>query len=504
MKPRLIKNKKLHPHTTFKCTSLRALLGNEVKRKNPLKLNMKANSILAIVLVLVMLASVFAWLSAGTETPSNPNIVDPVSNDPTATATQSPTSQQTATPTQKPTPVQEVPGWNPISIIMPPEPTRLPGIVERADGSMWKSIANYAWNYFQPGNGVDANTGLPKASLDFPYFTDWDLGVYIQTVIDANKTGLIGYEGDWGSNPRIEKILTFIETRELNNASYPFWFYQAKDGKNYRSASDQATTIVDGVDTGRLFVALNNLKAFNGNFSKRVDDFVYNKNNNRSNYSVLIPSVKEESLTATSIYSYYIASGFAAFWPELSGAPSKILNNILTANYTTNGLYGVSLPKSTISCEPLLCSVFELNNNPQLINLTKQVYLAHEARYNATGEYVAFSEGNTRTGFIYEWVILPSGDTWRIMNAGESTYASMTPIIYTKVALGFLALYNTTFTRDMNIYLEKAFSDSSTGFFSGAEHNNDYYNAYCILSLDSNTNGMIVSAARYAMQKNPL
>ena len=48
---------------------------------------MKANSILAVVLVLVMLASVFAWLSAGTGKPSEPDIVDPVSNDPTATAT---------------------------------------------------------------------------------------------------------------------------------------------------------------------------------------------------------------------------------------------------------------------------------------------------------------------------------------------------------------------------------------------------------------------------------
>ena len=229
--------------------------------------------------------------------PNNPDIVDPVSNDPTATVTPPPTSQQTATPTQKPTATQEIPDWNPISIIMPPEPTRPPGIVERADGTMWKSIANYAWNYFQPGKGVDANTGLPKASLVFPYFTDWDLGVYIQAVIDANKTGLIGYEGDWGSNARIEKVLTFLETRELNNSSYPFWFYQAKDGKNYRTASDKATTNSGCVDTGRLFVALNNLKTFNGNLSTRIDNFVYNRFNNRSNYSVLIPGVKEESNT---------------------------------------------------------------------------------------------------------------------------------------------------------------------------------------------------------------
>ena len=463
MKPKLFKYREFHPLTVLKHTFFRASLGNDLKRKifrkNPLKLNMKANSILAIALVLVMLVSVFAWLSAGTGTP-DPNIVDPVVNDPTATA--SPTSQQTSTPTQKPATPQKNPDWNPIHIINPIEPTRPPGIIDanpNADSTMWKSVANYAWKYFQSGVGVNENTGLPKASLGFPYFTDWDLGVYIQAVIDANKTGLIGYEGDWGSSARIEKVLTFLETRQLNNYSYPFWFYQASDGKNYRAASDQATTIVDGVDTGRLFVALNNLKTFNGNLSGRIDNFVYNRFSNRSDYSVLVPGVKDESATAVSIYSYYVASGFASFWPsELSGATNKIINNILTANYTANGLYGVSLPKATISSEPLLSAVFDLNNNAQLMNLTKQVYSAHEARYNATGEYVAFSEGNTRTGFIYEWVILPSGDTWRIMNAGETTYASMTPIIYTKVALGFFAIYNTTFARNMNIYLEKAFS----------------------------------------------
>ena len=88
--------------------------------------------------------------------------------------------------------------------------------------------------------------------------------------------------------------------------------------------------------------------------------------------------------------------------------------------------YGnVSLPKGQISCDPLLCSVFELNNNnSQLMGLMNQVYLAHEAYYNATGQYAAFSEGN---GFnipitLDEWVVLPNGDTWKITAAGSSTY----------------------------------------------------------------------------------
>jgi hypothetical protein len=467
MKSMLIKHSGFHSLKVFKHSLFKSSVGNELKkkifRKNPLKLNMKANSILAIMIVFVLLFFVFAGLSAVTGTPSDPDIVDPVSNDPTATSTPSPTGQQTANPTRKPAPAQENPGWNPITIIMPPEPTRPPGIIETADSTMWKSVADYAWKYFQPDVGVDGNTGLPKASLVFPYFTDWDLGVYIQAVIDANKTGLIGYTGNWGSNARLDKVLTFLETRELNNASYPFWFYQATDGKNYRAASDRSTSNVDAVDTGRLFVALNNLKTFNSNLTSRIDNFVYNRFNNRSDYAAIIPEIKTDSMGSTSVYAYYYASGFASFWPaELSGAPNMILNNILTANTTTT--YGVSLPKATISCEPLLCAVFELNNNPQLMNLTKQVYTAHEARYNATGQYVAFSEGNTPTGFTYEWVVLPSGDTWVTIISGETSFSTMNPIIFTKAAMGFLALYNTSFARNMVIYLEKSLPDTNNGY----------------------------------------
>jgi hypothetical protein len=88
------------------------------------------------------------------------------------------------------------------------------------------------------------------------------------------------------------------------------------------------------------------------------------------------------------------------------------------------------------------------------------------------------------------------------MNAGESTYTNIEPIIYTKIALSFLALYNTSFAQNMNIYLEKAFPDSTNGYYSGAEYNTDINNAKLILSKDSNTNGMILGAARYALKNN--
>jgi hypothetical protein len=503
IKLKLTKRKSFHPlnilNRAFSPNS-RRIVKRQIFRINPLKIGMKANSVLAIALIVVMMVSVFAWLSVGTQ--SKPIIVQPVVNDPTATPDP---SQQTTNPTPTTNPTK-TPDINTIfrnivtSVTDPIIATKPPGLIEsnqNLTATVWQTIASNAWQYFQPDNGVDRNTGLPKASLGFPYFTDWDLGAYIQAIIDANKTGLIGNDGDWGSNARINKVLTFLETRELNNASYPYWFYQASDGKNYHASSDLATSNIDVVDTGRLFVALNNLKTFNNSLAARINNLTIS---GRSNYATIIPSLITSESGANSVYDYYFMSGFASFFPQLANLPNLILNNMLNSTVTTPE--GISLPKAAISCEPLLCSVFELANNSQINALSKQVYLAHEARYNATGQYVAFSEGDSSKGFIYEWVETPYGDMWKVMNNGENTYSNMNPIIFTKVSISFLSLYNTAFARNMAIYLEKSLPASTSGYYSGADFNADPNSANQVQSIDSNTNSMILDAANYALKNN--
>ena len=61
-----------------------------------------------------------------------------------------------------------------------------------------------------------ANTGLPYAGGKLYGFTDWDLGCYIQAVIDAQELGLIGNNSAWGFSARINDVLTFLENRTLN------------------------------------------------------------------------------------------------------------------------------------------------------------------------------------------------------------------------------------------------------------------------------------------------
>jgi hypothetical protein len=289
----------------------------------------------------------------------------------------------------------------------------------------------------------------------------------------------------------LEKVVLFLESRPLNESTnFPFWFYDATNGQDFHQLSDKAATPVDGADTGRLLLALNNLKSFQPSLSSRIDYVVYN----RTDYTSLLSGV---SSSDANIYAYYIYSGYADFWPsQVGNVPSEILNNIDSKPTVTT--YGVSLPNTPLTCEPLICSIFELNStDSRLSDLMRQVYLAHEAYYNNTGQYVAFSEGNSMTSqFIYEWIISPDGNTWKITDAAKTTYYNINPIIYDKVALGFLALYNTTYAYNLSVYLEKNMPKPTDGYLSGVDTTGKV-----VPGAGSNTNGLILDAALYAIQK---
>ena len=195
MMPRLIKCKRLHPLAVFKNTFSRFSLDSVRERKifgrNPLKLGMKANSILAIAMVVIMLVSVFAWLSTGTQ--SKPNIVQPQSNN--STSSPSPTTQVISNATTKPDVISGISPWashvsSGVTSGFNPTP-KAPGLIESStamNSDVWRTVAANAWKYFQPGTGVDSTTGLPAGSSGWNYFTDWDLGVYSDQVV--GKYGL--------------------------------------------------------------------------------------------------------------------------------------------------------------------------------------------------------------------------------------------------------------------------------------------------------------------------
>ena len=436
-------------------------------KKNSLHLSRKVKSIVAVAIITIIVISIFAFI------PKTTLNVEPQIIPPTPSPSPSPSATSQATDNQNA-------GSNPISGIanlfrMVTEATQInppkPGVVGSAqtiNSTVWMKVAANAWAYYQPGRGVDADTALPYAAgVNFRAFTDWDLGSYIQAVIDAQKIGLISVNGTWGASERLDKVLTFLETRPLNTTTgYPFWFYDSMNGKGYLTTTLYASNSVDVVDTGRLFVALNNLRNFNTSLAPRIENItLYGQNYNRTNYAQLVSFI-QGCASSNSIYAYYFASGFASFWPQqLGGVPSAILTNIL--NTPTINVTGVPLPNAPICNEPLLGSVFELNNSDsgRLMGLMNRVYLAHEAYYNETGQFMAPSEGGSPSNdWVYEWVVGPNGEPWQITKQDQTVYYNIAPVMYNKVAFGFLSLYNTTFARSLVISLEIALPDPANGY----------------------------------------
>jgi hypothetical protein len=280
--------------------------------------------------------------------------------------------------------------------------------------------------------------------------------------------------------------LTFLETRELTPDGMPFWWYESRTGHRSGEGSPDVT------DTGKLLVALQNLRLYRPDLEERINHIVCERTNYTSMWNVII----NELPSSASIYGYYITSGFASFWPDrFSSVAEAILSNIVSAPKVET--YGVNLPKCDVLCEPLLYSFFELKPDARLSALTQQVYLAHEARYNATGKYTAFSEGNTAMNdspFAYEWVVFSDGRTWVIKDQKQSD-SSMTPIIYYKVAVSFLAIYGTKFSRDMVGYLDCNTPQSANGHAEGIDEN-----GRTVSAIVDKTNGLIISAARYAIE----
>ncbi len=459
--------------------------------KNRWRFSRKAKSLVVIAIICVMLVSIFAFLPK--QNVSKAIIPQTIDNSPSPSATPQKINNNKNNIS---TPIIGLPNFNPLPTDTPtPKPPGLLASAQTINSSVWQAVAANAWAYFQPGGGVDSTTGLPCSSG--PVFTDWDLGAYIQAVIDAQKIGLIDTGGPWGSYARLDKVVTFLENRQLNANNYPYQFYCTNGLVDYPD-SYQANETVDTVDIGRLFVALNNVRNYDSNLTSGINNFVYNVYDNRSNFAALLPSIKSDVLTSTSIYSYYCSSGFASFWPNnLPNVQSTILNNIYSAgNGNVTALGNVSLPKAAITGDPLFCSIFELNNtDPRLMTLANQVYLASAAYYNVTGHYRAFSEGPTFSGtWEWEWIVTPDGQTWIL----DSSNSNSIPIAYTKIALSFLAIYNTSYSLNMSIFLENILPNPTSGYWEGVD---DAGNP--LLSVGDLTNSLILDASLYAIQNNP-
>lgn len=354
----------------------------------------------------------------------------------------------------------------------------------RREIDQWIEWAKIAWRYFEPGVGVDRNTGLHKASIYWSGCSDWDLGGYLITILHAEKIGLIKKEGEWGADRRIEKVLEFLEKRELTWDGIPYWGYDT-NGKPLDTARTNPS------DSGRLLIALYLIKKYKPYFSSRIDYIVYKKHNFRK-----IAMDNEAWKTTGDFYAYYVAHGFKFFG---FGNYTPVANALNFLNSIRNrekvDVYGIKLPKASIIMEPLLHIIFELEPNEEIMQYTYNAYLAQELRYKNTKRYTAWSEGNaqkTGVSYVYEWIVYGDGSTWKI------TPEQITPITYIKAAIGMHALFNTDYTKDMVDYIIERFEvlDLSKGFYEGIDDAGEI-----VLQIIDKTNTLIIEAAYYAIRK---
>ena len=86
----------------------------------------------------------------------------------------------------------------------------------------WMNLASKAWEFYAPGQALNTQTGLYGASLDWPYFTEWDVGTQLQALLDARALGLLPDDGQWGFDNRVAKMLDFLKNRELTDNNVPY------------------------------------------------------------------------------------------------------------------------------------------------------------------------------------------------------------------------------------------------------------------------------------------
>jgi hypothetical protein len=374
------------------------------------------------------------------------------------------------------------------------------GETNSTDKAYWLDLARKAWQFFRVGQGVNAQTGLHMAAIGWPYFTDWDLGIYIQAIIDAQQIGILGKAGDWGADYRIDKVLSFLENRELSrnqpffNYSLPYSNYNANTGA---PAEDPGTGVFiqqNACDTGKLLVALSNLKEYDSNNTNRINRIVYDK----VDYEPLKKRM-DTTTHSTNIYDYYIARGFAAFWPDrYADLANHILNNLISA--PTVETYGIKLPVASLNSEVILHLMFEFLQNPQVSTLAQNIYSAQEARFNVTGKYTAWSEGNTYSdpSYLYEWIVFRDGRTWVLKDPAESD-VQITPIVYLKSAVSYDAIYHTQYTKSMVQYIQSHIpTPNQCGFMDGVDENGRR-----IETIIDKTNGFTIAAAKYAIIGQP-
>ena len=354
----------------------------------------------------------------------------------------------------------------------------------------WRTHAQVAWKYFSPGIGVHTTTGISRAKLDWDSATDWDTAGYITAIVDAHKLGLLSYDGSWGFRDRIDKVLRRLETRELGTRgavpNFPYWAY-------YWNSSDHRPGFTNWSDSGKLLLALDQLRKYDSSFSTRVQSIF---SRCKTAYDVL----KNE--LPVNYYGYLVAHSFAAFGYDMT---SVITGFEGWAGPFVN-LEGQNLPVMETIAEPMVHGILDMWFSGVFCEYSRRAYECQKSYY-PRGKFRAWSEGgyyqlNPRLGYVYEYILTGAGEAWVIVGG---TRLTIEPLMYSKIAFAYLAIYGENQYTLALYNAAKNLEHSQYGFGEAT-----FENATSAISIwGSNTGGfysdktnqIILGAARYAIEK---
>ncbi|MEM2292416.1 MAG: DUF3131 domain-containing protein [Nitrososphaerota archaeon] len=367
---------------------------------------------------------------------------------------------------------------------------------EENEVSKWIEWAKTAWSYYDPGTGVDPNTGILRASYRWSFLTDWDLGGYIISIIKAELMGILPKTDEWGADDRIEKVLKFLETRPISSYGVPYRLYSSSSGK------PEGKDVTNVSDAGRLLIALSLLKKYRPDLAKRIDNIVA-----RNGYEILANRT-DAWRTTVGFYKYYVAHGFKFFGFDKAYPVQDALREFRKIKNSPHvNVFGIDLPATEVTSEPMLHMAFEIGVDEDYMEYLRRVYSVQEARYYTTRKLTAWSEGNTGLQdptYVYQWIVTPRGDTWKI------TPKDINPIIFTKVAFGLHALFNTSYTKLLvDHVLRKELERRNSlpfilflpakGFIEGVDESDRI-----VGDIVDKTQTIIIEAAYYALKKHVL
>lgn len=356
----------------------------------------------------------------------------------------------------------------------------------------WQRYAEIAWRYYSPGVGVNPETGISRAKVDWDALTDWNAGSYIIATVEAHRLGLIGNDSAWGFRDRMNLILKYLLNRQVGVNSgvgnWPYWAYYW-DGRPYYNPVYLYT---DVSDSGRLLYALDILRKHDPSFAGQVQQ-VFQRC--RTAYDLMSNQIDQRP----SYYGVLEAFGFNAFGYKKSYIAAVFEN----WRGTFADVEGQILPETITTAEPTLHGVLELGLAGKFFEYSRRVYEAQRSRWIRTGRLSGWSEGcHPVHEYVYQWILTDSGRTWLICKH-DGTRLDIEPLMFTKVAFGYLAIFGTNAFTTSLLSAAIMLSDNRYGFGEAA-----YENGESAISLwgwniqgfySDSTNQIVLSAARYAL-----